>query len=392
MNNLSELFDSQEDEQLAVEKKYKPNVALIKELLGFVPQTLGVLGTWEPSLLSYFLLVPNFLDLPKSLLYKKRKVLIGLAMYQSSKVANCTYCTAHSCTFAHRRGAEDHHFQDKYNVEQWITKELALSTVTGCRLKNKYEIHQILKPSELEAVVSASIMMGFLNQFMRSLSPQLEQETSDIKVLQRVDNLTTAFQILRHAPRAIAKERLWIKDMPVKGIQAKTFLKEVTGCDYEELAHLKPRQRRALRKIITLNTNPENSVTGIKYKLFSGLLFAKIHGDPQLYQACIDHLQTQQEVPSVEIETLITRLAHIDNDATFIRTIGSSNLPFRAQAMLLLTWTITLKVPQLTSACFNIINSTLSKAEIIEIITWNSIQESLRRLHNFQHRIKLIKQ
>ena len=69
---------------------YKPDLAIVRELIGAVPNCDNHLEIWPPGFRTYNLVVPNFLNLPGSLLGQGApKDLVGLAMYASSRAASC---------------------------------------------------------------------------------------------------------------------------------------------------------------------------------------------------------------------------------------------------------------------------------------------------------------
>src|SRR6188472_2529327 len=83
---------------------YNPLLNLVRELIGIIPNCDPTLEIWPPGFRTYNLLVPNMFNLPNTLFGSKSfKAALGLAMYASSKAA-CAYCTAHTCSFALRRG------------------------------------------------------------------------------------------------------------------------------------------------------------------------------------------------------------------------------------------------------------------------------------------------
>ncbi len=76
-------------------------------LIGVVPNCGTYLEIWPPAFHTYNILVPNFLNLPFSVFGfgGAPKDSVGLGMYVSSRAAECPYCSAHTCSFALRRGA-----------------------------------------------------------------------------------------------------------------------------------------------------------------------------------------------------------------------------------------------------------------------------------------------
>jgi len=85
---------------------YGSVLEIVQLLLGVVPTCDMLLEIWPPAFHAYNVIVPNFLNLPALLLGvgTRPSSLITLAMYVSSRAAECAYCSAHCCTFAMRRG------------------------------------------------------------------------------------------------------------------------------------------------------------------------------------------------------------------------------------------------------------------------------------------------
>ena len=98
------------DEMVAwetLEDRYGALLKLVEVLLGVVPNCDRYLEIWPPAFRTYNVMVPNFLNLPAPIfgVGGAPGEMVGLGMYVSSRVAECAYCTAHSCSFALRRGA-----------------------------------------------------------------------------------------------------------------------------------------------------------------------------------------------------------------------------------------------------------------------------------------------
>jgi len=87
-----------------LQRRYGPQLAIGRKVLGVVPNCHAYLEIWPVGLRTYNLLVPNFLNLPFLLFgLGPPKATVGLVMYSASRAAGCAYCTAHSCAFALRR-------------------------------------------------------------------------------------------------------------------------------------------------------------------------------------------------------------------------------------------------------------------------------------------------
>lgn len=88
-------------------ERYGALLELVRVLIGVVPNCDRYLEIWPPAFRTYNLIVPNFLNLPFAIfgIGKAPKEMVGLGMYVASRAAECPYCTAHTCSYALRRGA-----------------------------------------------------------------------------------------------------------------------------------------------------------------------------------------------------------------------------------------------------------------------------------------------
>lgn len=105
-NTLAEAMQTDRVSFEELHGRYDPVLQLVEVLIGVVPNCDQYLEVWQPGFRTYNLLVPNFLNLPGSLVGRSAaKDIVGLAMYASSRAASCKYCSAHTCSFALRRGS-----------------------------------------------------------------------------------------------------------------------------------------------------------------------------------------------------------------------------------------------------------------------------------------------
>ncbi|MEO7068974.1 MAG: hypothetical protein ABI131_00615, partial [Nostocoides sp.] len=90
-----------------LQRKYGPLLKLVHTVLGVVPNCDPYLEIWPTAFRTYNVLVPNLLNLPVPVLGVggPPPQAVGLSMYVASRTAGCAYCSAHSCSFAMRRGA-----------------------------------------------------------------------------------------------------------------------------------------------------------------------------------------------------------------------------------------------------------------------------------------------
>src|SRR5687767_7753741 len=100
-----------------LQQRYGPLLELVRKLIGVVPNCDRYLEIWPTAFRSYNVMVPNFLNLP---FFQwgvgAPKTPVSLAMYTSSRTASCMYCSAHTCSFALRRGAAEHKVAERGNV------------------------------------------------------------------------------------------------------------------------------------------------------------------------------------------------------------------------------------------------------------------------------------
>ena len=88
-------------------ERYGPLLELVRVLIGVVPNCDAYLEIWPPAFRTYNIMVPNLLNLPFSVfgVGSAPKDMVGLGLYVASRAAECPYCSAHTCSFALRRGA-----------------------------------------------------------------------------------------------------------------------------------------------------------------------------------------------------------------------------------------------------------------------------------------------
>src|SRR5258706_6751586 len=81
--------------------RYGSLLVLVRKLIGVVPNCDPYLEIWPPAFRTYNVMVPNFLNLPFVIWgMGAPRDLLGLALYASSRTAECAYCSAHTCSFA----------------------------------------------------------------------------------------------------------------------------------------------------------------------------------------------------------------------------------------------------------------------------------------------------
>src|SRR5215210_6282205 len=102
--------------------RYGSLLELVRKLLGVVPNCDPYLEIWPPAFRTYNVMVPNLLNLPfPGWGLGAPRSTVGLAMYVSSRTAGCAYCSAHSCSFALRRGATVEVVASALDAERTLT-------------------------------------------------------------------------------------------------------------------------------------------------------------------------------------------------------------------------------------------------------------------------------
>jgi hypothetical protein len=298
-------------------QRYGGLLELVRTLIGVVPNCDPYLEIWPPAFRSYNVMVPNFLNLPALIwgLGAPRDVL-GLAMYASSRAAGCAYCSAHTCSFALRRGASaekvaraaDTNLADYSRAElAAVTMARGVSSVPASFTSaHRQELVASLSASDAEWVFLGVAMMGFLNKFMDALGVELEGSTvAEVRDIigpsgwspgkhgdggagathaeARRDDIRTKLGIIPLAPGALLLDRKWTAGVPDRWPAVGDFLRERTGHDFPVLSRLT--HGRAIRAIATMlrdNLDPQTTKIGIARKLHAGAVFARAVGDEPL--------------------------------------------------------------------------------------------------------------
>lgn len=299
-------------------KEYGPLLALADTLLGVVPNCDPYLEIWPTAFRSYNVMFPNLVNLPLVLWgLGAPRASVGLAMYVSSRSAGCAYCSAHTCTFALRRGAtvdevaaalEEEHGGLSAANRAAVRVAHALAVVPAeITDDDRKSLRSQFSAADVEWIVLSIAMMGWLNKTMDALGVPLEESTvAEVREVMgrsgwapgkhmtapapadvappRSDSLATKAGILRHAPGAVALDRRWTRGVPDRSPAVGAFLRAEVGHEFPVLGRL--RHRRAVRAIAMMlrdnlaKTAP--SVVGRETKLGAALSFAEMAGNRQL--------------------------------------------------------------------------------------------------------------
>jgi hypothetical protein len=398
--------------------KYHPMLALVKELIGVIPNCDPLLEIWPPGFRTYNLLVPNGLNLPFSLWgFGAPKALTGLAMYTSSRAAFCAYCSAHTCSFALRRGAREASLVGRrtppeaavVTVAEGLSRIPCDLTAAQCETLSDH-----FSPEDIEWFVLSVGLMGFLNKFMDAVGVALEVESmAEVGPLLKatgwtpgqhfsnavpsstgpppIDSPETYFRILKQLPSAIWMEQQWTAGVPDRWPEAGTFLEKQTGYSFPLLSKLRhKRMIRALTTVLRDNLNAAQTKVGLTAKCLTALVYATVVENKTL--AMEARLLAVRLAPELDERTFATieQFAHnpLGKDVMAIeQAIATlSSLPILSEqdaAAIILAHAASTSPAEITPAILSNVSPRLHPASMIELLVWLSVQQLLHRLGCF---------
>jgi alkylhydroperoxidase family enzyme len=294
-------------------RRYHGLLRLVDTLIGVVPNCDRYLEIWPPAFRTYNIMVPNLLNLPIPVfgVGGPPAGVVGLAMYVSSRTAGCAYCSAHTCSFALRRGAAPDKVAAALLPDQGsFTKgELAAVAVARslaavpCELTTteRDELVAVYGARDAEWIALGAVMMGFLNKFMDVIGVELEQSTvaevadtmgadwspgkagadldpsSPRRPVPPPDGLRTKLGLLPLLPAAIRFDRRAQQGTPKRWPEVGRYLAGHTGHEFPVLEQLhSSRARRAVASMLRENLDPGSSVIGTAPKVMAGAIFATV--------------------------------------------------------------------------------------------------------------------
>jgi alkylhydroperoxidase family enzyme len=419
---LSRSLQSSSIDLSRLRREYGPLLQLVRLVIGVVPNCDSLLAIWPTGFRSYNLLVPNFLNLPFSVWgWGPPVVPLGLALYTASWTARCSYCTAHTCSFALRRGTPPEALAGTRSPAESaavVAAEALARIPCAFTREHRDELRRHFSSRDAEGIALGVAMMGFLNKFMDAVGVDLEEaaveevsavllptgwttgkhrvatEASADPALQPRpggrDTLATKLAFLRYVPAAIRLEGTWTRGVPSRGPDVGTYLEERTGHDFPLLA--KVGSKRAVKAITTVlrdNLNAADSRLGLPIKILCGLVYATVVGNETLAgEARKLVLRTS---PPVAEETLqaVARFAagppESDGGIEAARAALASlpGLDDKAVLALLLAKAISPSPAAVPPALLAEVAAALSPEAQIELVVWVSIQQMLHRLGCF---------
>jgi hypothetical protein len=386
--------------------RYRPVLELVRTLIGVVPNCDAYLEIWPPGFRTYNVMVPNLLNLPLSVwgLGTPPEVL-GLALYVSSRAAACAYCSAHTCSFALRRGAdrdllaratedEDPH---RTPAEQAvIAMARSVSSVPSTMGDaERAALRRHFRDADVEWLVLGVAMMGWLNKFMDAVGVELEGEAiGDVSsviagsgwspgkhapeavgaasVSPPTDTLGTKLGLLPNIPGALSLDRRWTRGVPAAAPAACAYLKERVGHGFPVLERLTHgRAIRAIAVMLRDNLDPATTRIGMDAKCLAGAVYAAIAGDAAILED-MRQLARCHAVSAERIEAMAPfargrALDGVDPSTAAILELARAASPSPAAVD-----------DRTVERCRD-----LEPAAIVEVVVWLSVLQMLHRVGAF---------
>jgi alkylhydroperoxidase family enzyme len=394
-----------------LERNYRPLIKIVQELIGVVPNCNPVLEIWPPGFRTFNVLVPNLLNLPPALLGQGApKDLVGLAMYISSKTAGCPYCTAHHCSFAIRRGASMETIVegDFTPVEQAVANlARGLATIPASVTKHDVdELQRYLPDEDIEWIVLAVSLGGFLNQFMDSMGIELEYDTiNDVtpliadqgwspgkhQWLEEIpetngnggipqDSFGTIMRVLRQAPGAIRYDTASTRGVSGRIGPALLMLEDRLGYAFPILASIQ--HKKAVRAIATSlrdSLNEDITTVGLRTKIMAMLVYARVVGDEVLTAEAVQLADLM--LPGSDPGTLVDvgRFAMAEGDDAVV----PAGLSRAESTALILAKAASTSPASINEFTVSTVTDALEPDQIVELVVWLSVLQMLHRLYAF---------
>ena len=403
-----------------LEKKYKPVLGLVNELLGFLPNADPVLEIWPTAFRTYNLLIPNLMNLPQSLMGNKElKKMISLAMFFSSRSADCRYCTAHACTFVLRRGGSADLIKSKLSPKEKVVADVATAMATipsTMTLELRQEMEKHFSEKDASWIVLTAALMGFLNKVMATLGVELETEAFlDVgNILEEIgwdagihenegavipeeqpkihaDNLMTYLRIFRHAPGAIRLEKGWTKGVPANSNKIEAYLKEKTGHTFPLFKHLKAiRVQKTLATVMRDQLDPEISTLPLSTKYLTGIVYGTFVQNEAIKSDYLTLLEKSGKTPGADaikqLEEFVLRplpatLSELSQELALISQLING---YTSDAAALLLAKAAADSPTIIPAhIIEMANKHLSAPQIVEITSWLGVLQFFQRAGSY---------
>lgn len=418
MNTIASRFENQQVSIESLQKNYRPLLKSVKELVGIVPHSDFTLEIWPTAFKSYNLLAATQLNFPISIL-KPIKSSIGLGMYVSSVASGCQYSVAHCCSFAIRRGLSPEKIAGyRTEKETAIVKVAAsLGLVPHQLTKDQCDdLRTHFSEKEAHNIIMSISLIGFLNKFMDAMGIGLEDEIIEytqgllkdtgwtpenivnstyrmpkISTALDTDTFGTYMRILKETPGVFKLEKKWVEGVPDKYPETGSYLKEMCGYEFPFLKHIKKgRVTKAIAAVLKDNLNNETSKIGIDIKCLAGVVFAHVIGNKKLLNEAkilVIHHSSLLGSKSIKRVVQLTEGKELLDEASsnflisdLMNQVGLSK---KQAACITLARAVSDSPSRVNNHVLKEVVSLLKAEEVVELVSWISIQQMLHRLYTY---------
>jgi AhpD family alkylhydroperoxidase len=387
--------------------RYGALMELVRTLIGVVPNCDRYLEIWPPAFRTYNLVVPNLMNLPAAVfgIGGAPKAQVGLSMLMASRAADCPYCTAHTCSFALRRGATPETIAAALRGPGALSPPeaavVAVATALGrvpCELTpdHRAALEAHFPRAQAEWIAMGAVAMGFLNKFMDATGVELEASTvaevtttlgsewspgragwglakGGATAPPGADSLASKARILRFLPSALLLDVRWQRGVPRHWPAVGRYLKQRTGHDFPVLGRvINQRCVRAIAAVLSVNLDPTLCVLPMDEKILAGAIFAEVVGNVALAEdmaaLALHHGVSASQLASARSFALGTDTTTGDLSGTerAILNLARAAAPTPARI-----------TPDVVALCRE---AALAPQAIVELICWLSVLQMFHRL------------
>jgi hypothetical protein len=365
--------------------RYGALLELVRKLIGVVPSCDPYLQTWPPAFRTYNVLVPSFLNLPFALWGAAPSDVLGLAMYVASRRAGGAHGSARTSSFAMRAHPDEVARAMDGDAPSFTPAEIAVIHVARslaavpCALTQaeRAALGRAFSASEVEWVVLAVAMMGFVDKFTDALGAELEVAAASEPTGPSgwADTFAFKLSLLPFIPSALSADRRWTSGVPNAWPAVGKYLRVHTGFDFPLLARLQ--HKRAIRAVAVMlrdNLDAHTTVLGLPLKCAAGMVFATMKGDAALARAAREIAAKCGATP-----------AQLDEAERYAGGASeSAGESPRARTVLRLARTLSpspARIPEeLLDECRE---AGLAASALVELVAWLSVLQMLHRVGAF---------
>eukprot|EP00177_Eucheuma_denticulatum_P001834 GFKZ01003275.1.p1 GENE.GFKZ01003275.1~~GFKZ01003275.1.p1 ORF type:complete len:538 (-),score=72.96 GFKZ01003275.1:256-1869(-) len=409
-----------------LDNRYHSILVLVRALIGVVSNSDGIMEIFPPAFTTYNLLVPNAINMPFLLWGVGAPVdLVGMATYYAARSSQCAYCSLHTCNFALRRGVDAAALTGSRSLSkrEAAVVDLALnmsSFPNHIIEEDRRNLFRYLSPANVEWIVLAIAMVGFLTTFMSSLGTDMEQaaieESAELLELSgwtqgkhtvtepenylqavdpaptRGDTLLSNLAMLRHMPAAISYDTQATKKVPKSWPAIGDYLTQVVGHSFPVLALLNhTRVVRAIAESICLNLDA--IVCGIEpdTKYLMGIVFAGVNRNRLMAKEFRKMTKLMVDYYDEDAINSVYEFSKEDTDFTcdFMSALTDSALmdaPFsEMQVRMLYIAKACAFAPTKTTQAVVDSTKALRPEHTVELICWISLLSFLQKLYIFYY-------